>query len=77
MHSPEGLEDTPFPTKTHEMDKLTVVLMSIKRLNKERRPLALKFFKCAQEQYFLRYLYEIKSMTNFYFYAFLFQLANC
>jgi hypothetical protein len=61
----------------HEMDKLTVVLMSIKRLNKERRPLALKFFKCAQEQYFLRYLYEIKSMTNFYFYAFLFQLANC
>ena len=24
----------------HEMDKLTIVLMSIKRLNKERRPLA-------------------------------------
>ena len=29
--------NTFFP---HEMDKLTVVLMSIKRLNKERRPLA-------------------------------------
>ena len=29
-------KNTFFP---HEMDKLTVVLMSIKRLNKERRPL--------------------------------------
>ena len=43
MQSPEGLEDSPFNRNTfflHEMDKLTVVLMSIKRLNKERRPLA-------------------------------------
>ena len=33
-------KNTFFP---HEMDKLTVVLMSIKRLNKERRPLTLNY----------------------------------
>ena len=33
---PFHVEKTFFP---HEMDKLTVVLMSKKRLNKERRPL--------------------------------------
>ena len=32
-------KNTFFP---HKMDKLTVVLMSIKRLNKERRPLAFR-----------------------------------
>ena len=36
-------KNTFFP---HEMDKVTVVLMSIKRLNKERRPLAQNNSKC-------------------------------
>ena len=42
MHFPEDLEDSPFnknPFFLHEMDKLSVVLMSIKWLNKIEPPL--------------------------------------
>ena len=43
MQFPEGLENTPFNKNTfflHEMEKLPVVLMSIKWLNKIELPLA-------------------------------------
>ena len=47
-------KNTFFP---HEMDKLTVVLMSIKRLNKKRRPLKVTCL-CLQVRQYIEGYYE-------------------
>ena len=59
-------KNTFFP---HEMDKLMVVLMSIKRLNKERRPLVTRFYlwNVVSKLVTVLVMVSLKVLANLYF----------